>query len=64
MGVMTRVKRFVSGGTAEEPPEEEDPHADEDPSHVCESCGEEYYTEAGADIPECRACGGVRVEAQ
>lgn len=32
-------------------------------SHVCQSCGEKYFTEPGIDINECRACGGIRVEA-
>lgn len=64
MGVMTRVKRIVSGSKGRETAGEPDPHADEEPSHVCESCGEEYYTESGIEIPECRTCGGVRVQAR
>lgn len=32
------------------------------PSHRCQSCGEEYYTHADADITECRRCGGTSVE--
>lgn len=34
-----------------------------DPSHVCQSCGEEYYTTPGMNIRTCRNCGGVKVEA-
>lgn len=33
------------------------------PSHVCQTCGEEYYADRNVEIRECRACGGVRVEA-
>lgn len=33
-----------------------------DPSHVCRSCGEEYYTDADVEIGTCRSCGGVKVE--
>lgn len=32
------------------------------PSHRCQSCGEEYYTHADAEISECRRCGGTNVE--
>lgn len=31
-------------------------------SHVCETCGEEYYADPGVEIRECRACGGIHVE--
>lgn len=31
-----------------------------DPSHVCQSCGERYYTEA-PEINTCQACGGTKV---
>lgn len=31
------------------------------PSHRCESCGEEYYTDPSAEIATCRSCGGVKV---
>lgn len=36
---------------------------DEAPSHVCESCGEEYYADPATSIRECRNCGGVKVSA-
>jgi len=32
------------------------------PSHRCETCGEEYFTQPDMEIPTCRACGGTRVE--
>lgn len=35
---------------------------DEPPSHVCASCGEEYYADPEMDIETCRSCGGVKVE--
>jgi ribosomal protein L37AE/L43A len=35
----------------------------EPPSHVCQSCGEKYFTNRDVEIKQCRACGGVRVEA-
>lgn len=31
------------------------------PSHVCDSCGEEYYLDSPVDINTCRGCGGVKV---
>ncbi|MFB6173666.1 MAG: universal stress protein [Halobacteriales archaeon] len=36
---------------------------DEEPSHVCQSCGEEYFTSAEVEITTCRSCGGTKVEA-
>ena len=59
MGVMTRVKRLVGGGADAKPETETE---DRDPSHVCDSCGEEYYADPDAEIAECRACGGIRVD--
>lgn len=46
--------RFGGDATAEE---EKRPA-----SHVCESCGEKYYSDPSVEIKECRACGGIRVE--
>lgn len=34
----------------------------QDPSHRCQSCGEAYYTDPGAEIKQCRRCGGTNVE--
>lgn len=34
----------------------------EEPTHVCETCGEEYVARQGADIATCHSCGGVRVK--
>jgi hypothetical protein len=31
------------------------------PSHICESCGEKYYSNRTVEINECRKCGGVNV---
>jgi len=31
------------------------------PSHRCETCGEEFYTQPDLEIPTCRNCGGARV---
>lgn len=53
MGIISRAKRVVSGGETDD---------DGEPSHVCQSCGEEYYTDPATEIEECRACGGVRVD--
>jgi nucleotide-binding universal stress UspA family protein len=33
-----------------------------EPSHVCQSCGEEYHTTESTDIATCRNCGGTKVE--
>lgn len=33
-----------------------------DPSHRCQSCGEEYFTNPDVEITECRNCGGAKVE--
>jgi ribosomal protein L37AE/L43A len=63
MGVMTRVKRLVGGGADAEPETETETETeDRDPSHVCDSCGEEYYADPDTEIPECRECGGIRVD--
>ncbi|WP_459193337.1 universal stress protein [Halosimplex sp. J119] len=32
------------------------------PSHRCQSCDEEYYTEPHVEITSCRNCGGTKVE--
>jgi len=34
------------------------------PSHICQSCGEEYFTDRSVEIDSCRRCGGVRVDAE
>lgn len=48
---ISRSGRVVSGG-----------ETDDEPSHVCQSCGEEYYTDPTTEIAECRTCGGIRVD--
>ncbi|WP_436912165.1 RDD family protein [Halosimplex marinum] len=35
-----------------------------DPSHVCQSCGEKYYSDPLSEISTCRNCGGIKVEKQ
>lgn len=35
---------------------------DADPSHVCRTCGNEFYTQPDADISSCRECGGTKVD--
>ncbi|WP_123535012.1 universal stress protein [Halosimplex salinum] len=32
------------------------------PTHRCQSCGEEYYTDHDLEITSCRNCGGTKVE--
>lgn len=56
MSIKHTVDRIL-GRDTDEP--EEDPR---EPSHVCESCGEEYYTNPEMEIHSCRECGGVKVE--
>lgn len=58
MGISTLVKRLVGGETR--PNDGEDSRGE--PSHVCASCGEEYFTNADANIATCRNCGGIKVE--
>lgn len=43
--------------------ESDDEQAEQEPTHRCQSCGEEYYSEVATEIRECRRCGGVNVEA-
>jgi len=58
MGVIGRAKQLVFGGGASGEQTDED----REPTHVCESCGEEYYAASDqVEISECRACGGVKV---
>ena len=56
MGVVRRLERLLGGESDGSDAE------DEDPSHVCRTCGREYFTDPGADIDTCRDCGGVKVE--
>ena len=32
------------------------------PSHRCQSCGEEYFTDRDSEITNCRRCGGNKVD--
>ena len=57
-------------GTRREPgrspgqPSNREPSRRERPSHVCESCGEEYFTDPETEIRTCRHCGGIKVESR
>lgn len=51
------LKSLIGLGGEESSDEELEP-----PSHVCQSCGEKYFTDPDVEIRECRACGGVRVD--
>lgn len=55
--VVSELLEKLRGGESTEGDTEEG-----DPSHVCESCGEEYFTDPTVDIETCRGCGGVKVE--
>ncbi|WP_436911894.1 hypothetical protein [Halosimplex marinum] len=33
-----------------------------EPSHVCQSCGKEYFADPTMDINTCQNCGGIKVE--
>jgi len=55
MGIVTRI-RSVIGDTGQ-------PDEREEPSHRCQSCGEEYFASPSTTIETCRQCGGVKVEA-
>jgi len=66
MGLKETVTRLVGGESetdrrADAEPEGS-PGPDEEPSHVCQSCGEAYYTDPEMEIGTCRECGGVKVE--
>lgn len=34
----------------------------ENPSHVCQNCGEQYYLREAAKVDTCQRCGGIHVE--
>jgi len=54
MSIKDTVNRLIGRGESEEDQEE--------PSHICASCGEQYYTDPEFEIDECRSCGGAKVE--
>lgn len=78
MGLRERVSQLVGGGSGPdrraetesvessrdraEPSTDRPADAEREPSHVCRSCGEEYFTDPGMEIRTCRECGGVKVE--
>lgn len=57
---MSFIQRLL--GSESQSEEEAEQHRDEEPSHVCQSCGEEYYSRWDGDVDTCRECGGVKVE--
>lgn len=65
MGLKEKVTQLVGGESGAErrtdDRAEDASEPDEDPSHVCQSCGEMYYTDSEMDIRTCRECGGVKV---
>jgi ribosomal protein L37AE/L43A len=62
MGLMTRVKQAIGGGSNTESGRGDEEEQEGEPSHVCRSCGEEYYTDPDTEIEKCRRCGGIKVE--
>lgn len=61
MSIKDAVSRLFGGSGEPSETSEEGPET-ATPSHVCVSCGEEYYTDPGLEIDTCRNCGGVKVE--
>jgi|AntRauTorcE11898_2_1112593.scaffolds.fasta_scaffold36935_2 hypothetical protein len=61
MSIKSAVQNLL-GGSDDSEPDSEEATPDELPSHVCTSCGEEYYTDPGMEIASCRECGGIKVE--
>lgn len=60
MGLVSRMKQAIGGGTDTQSTREET--EEQPPSHICKSCGEEYYTNPETEIEKCRQCGGIKVE--
>ena len=59
MGLLTSVKRMVSGGESAESAE-----AKQEPTHVCDSCGAEFaLRRPEIDPQDCPECGGVKIHA-
>jgi ribosomal protein L37AE/L43A len=56
MGIIDKVRSALGKGTVGEKTNEQDP------SHRCESCREEYFTDPSVEITTCRGCGGTRVQ--
>ena len=71
MALKERVERLLSGESGSEDDGRSQRGADEgaratadaerSPSHVCQSCGEEYFTRPAMQISTCRNCGGIKV---
>lgn len=53
MSILTTIRSMIGGTESDEP---------EEPTHRCQSCGEEYYASPSTTIETCRQCGGVKVE--
>jgi len=58
MSIKDTVQNLLGGSNNLE--SEDEP--DESPSHVCQSCGEEYFSDPEIEIDTCRSCGGIKVE--
>ena len=55
MGIVSTIRSAIGGADEDE--------EDREPSHRCQSCGEEYFANPSTEIETCRQCGGVKVEA-
>lgn len=62
MSIRETVQRLLGGDDRHDDRDENEQEQQGPPSHVCQSCGEEYYTDPDMDIQTCRGCGGVKVE--
>lgn len=60
MSIKDAVQSLFRG--SDDPPAADEAKPDGPPSHVCQSCGEEYYTDSEMEIDTCRECGGIKVD--
>jgi|GEM_PF-2431572 len=66
MPLLKRITRLfgdggdTGGGAARDRTSVEEVSAE--PSHVCQSCGKEYFENPSMNIRTCGNCGGVKVE--
>ncbi|AGN01727.1 UspA domain-containing protein [Salinarchaeum sp. Harcht-Bsk1] len=60
MSIKDTVQSLLGGSNDLEDEVEAAP--EESPSHVCQSCGEEYFSDPEMEIDTCRSCGGIKVE--
>ena len=52
--MMAKIRRLFGGGT-----DETETAEPQEPTQECQSCGEQYYT--NAQIQTCNTCGGVKI---